>query len=306
MSAYNSSFSSPQVEQAISAALLQEKSSYNITQDKKQNYASLTEAIAAVSDNKYKVNGLVLTFYTGTEWVSKRYNGTDASGFATEDNWMDAGGAGGSQYLDLSIFSEESGTLSEEDYQKVVKAYKDRVNIGFINNTNFLIIINKDTQRISIILSLLGNDNKDMALSATEISINISDKSYTGSIDNIIDFLILKRSGDGTKVLADDGRYVKFASPTKVISGSSGAVTQELSPNTYYEFGECTNLTITLAEETPNIYNEYMFEFTSGTTPTTLGLPSTVKWNGGDAPTIEANKSYIVAIVNNIAVIGGA
>lgn len=87
MGGFNSGFSSPQFEQAIEAALLQEKSSYNITQDKGQNYASLTEAIAAVSDEKYKVNGLVLTFFDGENWMSYRYNGADASGFSDKQNW---------------------------------------------------------------------------------------------------------------------------------------------------------------------------------------------------------------------------
>lgn len=79
--------------------------------------------------------------------------------------------------------------------------------------------------------------------------------------------------------------------------------TLELSPNKFYKFGEVTNLTLTLVPEIENIYNEYMFQFTSGTTPTTLSLPDTIKWAGDN--TIEANKIYQVSIVNNIAVLGG-
>ena len=67
--AYNSKLSTPQIEQALGAALLQEKGQYNITQDKGANYATLSEAIAAVSDDKYKVKVIVLTYNTGTEWV---------------------------------------------------------------------------------------------------------------------------------------------------------------------------------------------------------------------------------------------
>ena len=33
------------------------------------------------------------------------------------------------QYLDLSMFTGDSGTLSEEDYQKVVKAYNNKIGI---------------------------------------------------------------------------------------------------------------------------------------------------------------------------------
>ncbi len=40
--------------------------------------------------------------------------------------------------------------------------------------------------------------------------------------------------------------------------------TQPISPNKFYKFGNVTTLTITFAPETPNVLNEYMFQFTSG------------------------------------------
>lgn len=86
----------------------------------------------------------------------------------------------------------------------------------------------------------------------------------------------------------------------------SGSVTKELQPNTYYKFGECTSLTVTLAAEIEGIFNEYSFEFTSGTTATTLSIPESIKWDGGEEPTIESSKKYLVAITGGIAFIGGA
>lgn len=47
---------------------------------------------------------------------------------------------------------------------------------------------------------------------------------------------------------------------------------------------------------------EYIFEWLSGTSGTTLVLPSNIKWMNGDVPTFEANKKYQVSIVNNLAV----
>lgn len=79
--------------------------------------------------------------------------------------------------------------------------------------------------------------------------------------------------------------------------------TKELQPNKYYVFGEVAALTITLAEGKEGVLNEYMFEFTSGETATTLSLPETVKWMGDNA--VEAGKTYQVSVVNNIAVMGG-
>lgn len=74
--------------------------------------------------------------------------------------------------------------------------------------------------------------------------------------------------------------------------------------NKYYQFGEVSLLDIRLAEiidETT--LHEYMFEFVSGDTATTLILPDTIKWL--EEPTIEANKTYQCSIVNNIGVLLG-
>lgn len=90
----------------------------------------------------------------------------------------------------------------------------------------------------------------------------------------------------------------------KTATENVAEATKELQPNKYYIFGEVATLTITLAAGEENVLAEYMFEFTSGTTPTTLSLPEGIKWIGES--TIEASKTYQVSIVNNIAVMGGA
>lgn len=90
----------------------------------------------------------------------------------------------------------------------------------------------------------------------------------------------------------------------KVTTESATEDAKEIQPNRYYIFGEKASLNITLAEGEEGKLNEYMFEFVSGTTPTTLTLPESVKWMGDN--TIEASKTYQVSIVNNIAVLGGA
>ena len=82
------------------------------------------------------------------------------------------------------------------------------------------------------------------------------------------------------------------------------AATAELAPNTYYKWGEVTELTITLGAETDGITNEYCIEFVSGETATTLTVPSDIKW--AQEPTIEAGKTYQVSILNGIGVIAGA
>lgn len=308
---YKSTLETAKIESALLASLKTKKIEYNITQDKSSNYASLTEAIAAVDDDEYKVKGIVLTFYTGTDWVSKRYNGEDSSGFADEGNWIDVGGAaGGTQYLDLSMFSEERGTLSEEDYQKVVKAYEDGVNLFFYESSPGVRFFSNGSLSLQetsygIIASFIIPFWGDVVIMNQTITIN-NDKSYS----SISGEIMLLSNGSGSKALTDNGQYAEFAKPTKVESGGyggggsagGGAVAKQIKPNTFYKFGSVPTLTITFAAGERDILNEYMFEFVSGSTPTTLLLPDSVKWSGGSAPTIEANKTYQVSIVNNLAV----
>lgn len=78
-----------------------------------------------------------------------------------------------------------------------------------------------------------------------------------------------------------------------------------ISPNIFYRWGTITT-SLTLTLNTPadlTITNEYMFQFTTGSTAPTLFLPNTITWMGG-APVISANKTYQVSIVNDLAVIG--
>ena len=84
----------------------------------------------------------------------------------------------------------------------------------------------------------------------------------------------------------------------------STETTIELQPNKFYKFGEVTELNLTLAEITDNTQlNEFMFEFISGGTATTLTLPDTIKW--AETPSIEANKIYQCSIVNNVGLMVG-
>ena len=84
----------------------------------------------------------------------------------------------------------------------------------------------------------------------------------------------------------------------------STLTTQEIESNKFYKFGEVSSLNITLAAITDtSVLNEFMFEFISGATATTLTLPNTVKWL--ETPTIEVNKIYQCSIVDNIGVLLG-
>ena len=74
--------------------------------------------------------------------------------------------------------------------------------------------------------------------------------------------------------------------------------TFELTPNTFHVWDEMTALTLTLRAETSGVANEYIFQFTSPATPTSLTLPDDIKFN--EDLTIEANKIYQISILKGL------
>lgn len=244
--------------------------------------------------------------------------------------------------INIDSIDGYTGTLLGITYSEIVDCIKKnnniKVKIENVNGINSNLIFTpisctyieeSNTVMISIdvslaysnlytttVLLMISNDNS-CAIAFVNKTVSCGDLSNNGDIAINLLYrgvegqketstnMLLKKTGDGTKFLSDDGQYKKIGTLIEAV-GSSGAITQELSPNKYYKFGRCTSLTITLGAEVSGILNEYMFEFISGVTATVLNLPETVKWNNGNTPTIEANKKYIVSIVSNIAVIGGA
>ena len=101
-------------------------------------------------------------------------------------------------------------------------------------------------------------------------------------------------------VYLSDGRTVEDAIEQPIVQQTETTV--EIVPNVLNLWGEVTELDITLAEGKAGVVNEYMFQFTSGETATTLVLPADIKWVS--APNIQANKTYQVSIINNLGVIG--
>ena len=122
------------------------------------------------------------------------------------------------QYLDLAtLFPNESGTLSDENYQKIVNA----VNKGIItarietDPDGFSpITINNSTETYSIITNSLaiGPNDRSILLTIITVIINKSNKTYT-SVSNQQS---LQNTGSGTKYLSDNGQYrtPPIATPT--------------------------------------------------------------------------------------------
>lgn len=120
----------------------------------------------------------------------------------------------------------------------------------------------------------------------------------------------IKNKPTNVSAFTNDAGYITSSSIANkankitIVNYGTSSTTTTLSENIYYIWGEVASLTLTLGTPSDaSKLSEYMFEFQSGATPTTLSLPSSVKWV--DTPTIEANKTYQVSIVNDIAIIVG-
>lgn len=151
---------------------------------------------------------------------------------------------------------------------------------------------------------------QEQVLQASEMN------QITGKIDEIIDNIpntsqLATKTELATKLNISTYNTDKatFATKTevstkadKVSTESVAETTKELQPNKYYIFGEVASLTLTLAAGEENALTEYMFEFISGATPTTIDDIAGVTWKGD---TIEANKVYQVSISRGIGILIG-
>ena len=119
------------------------------------------------------------------------------------------------QYLDLTtLFPNESGALSEENYQKIVNAWENRVSLAYMDDSYIPIIITKTTEPkekyfITISAIMYENTGATIPILAIEIS---ADKTYT----QVTNLLQLTNRGDGTKYLSSNGQYrtPPIATPT--------------------------------------------------------------------------------------------
>lgn len=101
---------------------------------------------------------------------------------------------------------------------------------------------------------------------------------------------------NGTSVLGSGDIEIDSSIPVVEVSGTSVALTA--NQFTMLTTVQTSTLTVTLnAVEDDTVYNEYMMQFSTGTTAPTVNFPSSVVWV--ETPTIEASKTYQVSIVDN-------
>ena len=129
------------------------------------------------------------------------------------------------QYLDVvTLFPEENGTLSDENYQKVVDAVNKGITTARIetNPDGFgPITINNSTEIYGITTNILAVDPSDRSIWLTiiVIIINKSDKTYT----LVSNRQSLQNTGSGTKYLSDNGEYLTPPTATSATAGYMSA-----------------------------------------------------------------------------------
>lgn len=151
------------------------------------------------------------------------------------------------QYLDVAtLFPEENGTLSDENYQKVVDAVNKGITTARIETDpdGFgPITINNSTEIYGITTNILAVDPSDRSIWLTIIAIiiNKSDKTYT----LVSNRQSLQNTGSGTKYLSNNGQYLTPPIATLTTAGYMSAEDKK-KVDDIVNFGTGSNAVTTL------------------------------------------------------------
>jgi len=216
----------------------------------------------------------------------------------TQNNKLSSDLVDDSNYTNKFVSASDKTTWNEKQ-----DALVSGTNIKTINNQSILGSGN---------ISISGGGGGSVDIDGSSITKNSDDEIQTvGIIDN--------NSGNTNKIwtgtlqqynaiqnkdantlyyITDDDATSTLRSKVEVITSSDTSYTiANLTANKSYKLGTLTALTITACE---TFDEESVIYFGSGTTATVLSLPNDVVTIGDE---VEANKAYIMSILNKIAVI---
>lgn len=118
------------------------------------------------------------------------------------------------QYLDYdSLFPDMNGTLSDENYQKIVDAWESKIDTIHIDNGFTSMGLTEDESTYTVIVNISSAETGGvLQIGSQIIKIDKTNKTYT-----VITSGCLLKTGDlGTKYLSDNGQYLTppIATPT--------------------------------------------------------------------------------------------
>lgn len=194
---------------------------------------------------------------------------------------------------------------------RVIKDIKDKNtgNLVYTRTHAKAVVVNEDQNLESFLSTKIhAVDTEDVVDDVNINYLSTSAQTLTNSELNQV-----KQNLDiPTKVsaLENDSNYVNNEAlnlkqdKIMIIDHGTNDTTFAVTPNVLHKWGTVSSLSLTLvAAPNANVANYYMIQFTSGSTATTLTMPSDIKWSSDIE--IEANKTYQISILNNLGVIGG-
>jgi hypothetical protein len=107
--------------------------------------------------------------------------------------------------------------------------------------------------------------------------------------------------GSGNIVISGGGSSSGGNGAYAEVNHGTNDTTFTLTPNTFNVWDEVASLTLDFGSEISGVVNEYLFQFNSGATATSLTLPDDIKWANDSAPTIGENMIYQVSILKGLA-----
>lgn len=142
------------------------------------------------------------------------------------------------QYLDYdSLFPDMNGTLSDENYQKIVDAWESKIDTIYIDNGFTSMGLTEDESTYTVIVNISSAETGGvLQIGSQIIKIDKTNKTYT-----VIASGCLLKTGDlGTKYLSDNGQYREI----NTISGNGVSEIAALSQSAYDGLTEKKNTTL--------------------------------------------------------------
>lgn len=171
------------------------------------------------------------------------------------------------------------------------ETYAKKTSIPTVNNPKVSIKMN-GAEKGSFTLNQASAGEVDLGTVIT------AHQDISGKQDKLISGTNIKTI-NGESVLGSGDITISSAYPE--VNHGTGDTTFTLTPNTFHVWDRVPSLTLNFGNETSGVANEYLFQFTSGSTATSLTLPNSIKWVNGSAPTIAKNMIYQVSILKGLA-----
>ena len=171
------------------------------------------------------------------------------------------------------------------------ETYAKKTSIPTVNNPKVSIKMN-GAEKGSFTLNQASAGEVDLGTVIT------AHQDISGKQDKLISGTNIKTI-NGESVLGSGDITINSAYPE--VNHGTGDTTFTLTPNTFHVWDKVTSLTLNFGNETSGVANEYLFQFTSGSTATSLTLPDSIKWANDNVPTIGANMIYQVSVLRGLA-----